>query len=61
MDQLSSDDRQGLIRELQLQALRDEIQKGIDSADRGELIPAEDVLAKLRKRAESRLKENNPT
>ena len=28
--------------------LRAEIQKGIDSADRGELIPAEDVFSSLR-------------
>jgi predicted transcriptional regulator len=55
VDQLSPDEREGLIHELQLQELRREVQKGVDSADRGELIPAEDVLEKLRKRAESRL------
>ena len=27
--------------------LREEIQKGIESADRGELVPAEDVFARL--------------
>jgi antitoxin ParD1/3/4 len=36
-----------LLRKAQKDWLKAEIQKGIDSADRGELIPAEDVFDRL--------------
>lgn len=38
---------QELARKARSDWLREEIQKGIDSADRGELIPAEEVFARL--------------
>lgn len=37
-----------LLRKANDDWLRAEVQKGIDSADRGELIPAEEVFAELR-------------
>jgi len=55
-DQLSPKEHAEFVREIKLQELRHEIQKGIDSLERGEGIPAEDVLQKLRKRSEQRLK-----
>ncbi len=36
-----------LLRRASEQWLKDEIQKGIDSADAGELLPSEDVFARL--------------
>lgn len=56
VDQLSPKEHEEFIREIKLQELRHEIQKGIDSLERGEGIPAEDVLRNLRKRSEQRLK-----
>ncbi len=48
-------------RELQRKAqadwLRAEIQKGIDSADRGELVPADEVFARLREKYASQVDE----
>ena len=38
---------QELARKARSDWLREEIQKGMDSADRGELIPAEEVFARL--------------
>ena len=43
----SHEERAKLSQELQLEELRYEIQKGIDEADRGELLPAEQVFAEL--------------
>lgn len=47
LDALSLLRDQELLRKAQQEWLRVEIQKGIDSADRGELIPAENVLNRL--------------
>jgi len=55
--QLSPEGRHEVLEKLKLDDMRREIQKGIDSADRGELIPADVVLDRLRKRAEQRMKE----
>jgi predicted transcriptional regulator len=55
VDQLSAEEREQLIQELRTEDFRREIQKGVDAADRGELAPAEEVLARLRSRAQSRL------
>ena len=38
------------VREMRLEDLRKEIQISIDQADRGELAPADEVFAELRKR-----------
>jgi antitoxin ParD1/3/4 len=43
-----------LLRKAQKDWLKSEIQKGIDSADRGELIPAEEVFASLRAEIEAK-------
>jgi len=56
VDQFSPKEHEQFIREMKLKELRYEIQKGIDSLERGEGIPAEDVLRELRERAEQRLK-----
>jgi antitoxin ParD1/3/4 len=40
------------VREMRLEDLRKEIQRGIDQADRGELTPANEVFAELRERNE---------
>ncbi|MGH9549102.1 MAG: hypothetical protein ACRD3W_07005 [Terriglobales bacterium] len=53
--QLSAEEREQLINELKDEDFRRDIQKGIEAADRGELTPAEEVLDRLRKRAQSRL------
>ena len=54
VEQLSPEDQQKLATEMEQRAyeiwLEAEIQQGIDSADRGELIPAEQVFAELRAR-----------
>lgn len=55
VNQLSAEEREQLIQELRAEDFRREIQKGVDAADRGELKPAEEVLARLRSRAQSRL------
>lgn len=57
VDRLPLEGREKVLYALQLADLRREIQKGIDSADRGDLTPAEEVLDRLRKRAERRLEE----
>ena len=40
-------------RRLKLEALRRDIQEGIDQADRGELVSADEVFAEMRKKAEA--------
>jgi len=54
VEQLSPEDQQKLATEMEQRAyeiwLEAEIQKGIDSLDRGEEIPAEQVFAELRAR-----------
>jgi hypothetical protein len=57
VDGLSPEGREKVLEKLKLDDMRREIQKGIDSADRGELIPGDVVLSRLRKRAEQRLRE----
>ena len=54
----SKEERARLSQELQLEELRSEIQKGIDAADRGELLPAEQVFAELQQRIDDRKKSN---
>ncbi len=53
-EQLSPEDQQKLATEMEQRAyeiwLEAEIQKGVDSLDRGEEIPAEQVFAELRTR-----------
>ena len=46
--QLSVEDQELLIEEMKLRWLKREIQKGIDEADRGELLDGEEVFAELR-------------
>ena len=48
LDALSLLRDQELLRKAKRDWLKGEIQKGIDSADRGELIPAEEVFEQLR-------------
>ena len=48
LDALSLLRDQELLRKAKQDWLKAEIQKGIDSADRGELIPAEEVFDRLR-------------
>ena len=40
------------LREIRLEELRKEIQIGIDQADRGELIPGDEVFRQLKRRSE---------
>jgi hypothetical protein len=60
VDGLSPEGREKVLEKLKLDDMRREVQKGIDSADRGELIRADVVLNRLRKRAEQRLSEQQP-
>ena len=53
-DQLSPEDQEQLAEEMKLQWLRREIQKGIDQADRGELIDGDVVFAELKQRYQSK-------
>jgi hypothetical protein len=55
--ELSPEGREEVLEQLKLDGMRREIQKGIDSADRGEIIHAGVVLNRLRKRTEQRTKE----
>ena len=54
LDALSLLCDQELLRKAKQDRLKAEIQKGIDSADRGELIPAEEVFASLRAEIEAK-------
>lgn len=47
VEKLSPDEREEVLYQLKLQDLRREIQKGIDSAERGELHSEEEVMAYL--------------
>ena len=51
---LSPEERERLSQQLQLEELRYQIQKGIDAADRGELISAEEVFAGLKRQIAQR-------
>jgi predicted transcriptional regulator len=55
VEQLSAEDRQQLLHQLKTEEFRRDISEGIESADRGELKPAKEVLDRLRRRAQSRL------
>lgn len=59
IEQLSSEQRVELLQKLKIEDFRCEIQLGIDAADHGEIKPAEEVFARLRTKAESRLQEGN--
>ena len=47
------------LREIRLEELRKEIQIGIDQADRGELMPGDEVFRQLKKRSEEFKKKAN--
>ena len=55
---LSAEERKQLLEQLTIEDLSHEIQQGIDAADRGELLPAEQVFAELKQRNTARLKDN---
>lgn len=54
VDQLSPEDHEQLVEDMKLQWLRREVQKGIQQADRGELINGDDVFAELKQRFQSK-------
>lgn len=56
--QLSPEEQDQLVEQMKLEWLRREVQKGIDEADRGEVVDGEELLEELRIRAEKRLKES---
>lgn len=56
VSQLGPDDRDKVVKELKLQWLRRQLQTAEDQLERGECIPAEDVLSELKLRAEERLR-----
>jgi hypothetical protein len=56
VDKLSVEGREEVLEKLKLADMRRQIQKGIDSANRGDLMPGDVVLNRLRKRAEERIK-----
>ena len=49
-----SKDHEQLVEDIKLQWLRREVQKGIEQADRGELINGDDVFAELKQRLQSK-------
>ncbi|HEY9868488.1 MAG TPA: hypothetical protein V6D08_04930 [Candidatus Obscuribacterales bacterium] len=59
VEKLSPDERKRLIQQLTIAELGLEVQKGIDAADRGESLPAEQVFAELKQRNAARMKENS--
>lgn len=54
VDQLSSEERERLMQELRAEDFKRDIQKGIEAADGGELKDADEVITRLRKKAQSR-------
>lgn len=56
VEQLSPEVREEVLDRLKLDELRKEIQKGIDSCERGELFPAEQVFAELKQNIAARKK-----
>lgn len=50
VDQLSPEEQEQLIEGMKLRWLQQEVQKGIDQADRGELIDGDVVFAELKQR-----------
>lgn len=59
VSKLSPTERERLSQQLQIEELRYEIQKGIDAADRGELMSAEEVFAGLKLRVAQRKKSSS--
>jgi hypothetical protein len=55
VDELTPEERDEVLYQLKLEDLRREIQKGIDSADRGELYSEEEVMAYLDEHHKQRL------
>jgi hypothetical protein len=54
VEQFSPEELKRFQYEMKLKELRQEIMIGVEQANRGELIPAEDVLRELRERARLR-------
>lgn len=54
VDQLSLEEQEQLVEEMKLQWLRREVQKGVDQADRGELIDGDVVFAELKERYQNK-------
>jgi predicted transcriptional regulator len=46
-DQLTPDEQEKLVEHMKLQWLRREVQKGIDAADRGELVDGDEAFSQL--------------
>jgi hypothetical protein len=59
VDQLTPDERDQVLSQLNHEKLKRAIQVGIDQADRGDVVDGETVLADLRQRAEERLRKPN--
>lgn len=57
--QLTCEEQEELVQEINLAALRREIKIGIDAADKGEVHPAEQVFAELKQRIAERKKSEN--
>jgi hypothetical protein len=55
VDELTPEERDEVLYQLKLEDLRREIQKGIDSAERGELYSEEEVMAYLDEHHKQRL------
>lgn len=55
VDELAPEERDEVLYQLKLEDLRREIQKGIDSAERGELYSEEEVMAYLDEHHKQRL------
>lgn len=54
VDQLSAEEREQLMQELRAEDFKRDIQQGIEAAERGELKDADEVIARLRKKVQSR-------
>jgi hypothetical protein len=57
VDQLSAEEQEQLVEKMKLEWLRKEIQKGIDQADRGEMIDGDVVFAELKQRYQDKGKQ----
>jgi hypothetical protein len=55
VDQLTPEEREEVLYQLKLQELRREIEKGIQSAERGELYSEEEVMAYLKEHHRQRV------
>lgn len=55
VEQLSAEDREQLLCQLREDEFRRDIEKGIESADKGKLTPAEEVFDRLRKKTQTEL------